>query len=55
MRDIYARMEKHPLNVYFKQGLMSSIVEGVETRDKDTYGSIWEEEFDKAVDRYDVC
>lgn len=45
-------MEKHPLNVYFKQGLMSSIVEGVETRDKDTYGSIWEEEFDKAVDRY---
>lgn len=52
MKDIYARMEKHPLNVYFKQGLMSSIVEGVETRDNATYGSIWEEELDKAIDTY---
>lgn len=52
MRDIYARMEKHPLNVYFKQGLMSSIVEGIETRDNDTYGSIWEEKLDKVIDTY---
>ena len=52
MRDIYARMEKHPLSVYFKQGLMSSIVEDVKVEDKDTYGSSWEETLDETIDKY---
>ena len=52
MRDIYTRMEKHPLSNYFKQGLMSSIVEDVKIEDNDTYGSSWEEGFDKAVGKY---
>ena len=52
MRDIYTRMEKHPLSVYFKQGLMSSIVEDVKIEDKDTYGSSWEEMLDESIDKY---
>lgn len=51
MMDIFARMERHPLSVYFKQGLMSSIVEDVKIDDKDTYGSIWEEKFDEYKDK----
>ncbi|ANB91483.1 hypothetical protein MOVS_05240 [Moraxella ovis] len=51
MRDIFARMERHPLSVYFKQGLMSSIVEDVKIDDRDTYGSIWEEKFDEYKDK----
>ena len=52
MRDIYARMGKHPLSVYFKQGLMASIVEDVKIEDRDTYGSLWEEMLDETTDKY---
>ena len=52
MRDIYTRIGKHPLSVYFKQGLMSSIVEDVKIEDKDTYGSSWEEMLDESIDKY---
>lgn len=40
-------MAKHPMHIYFKEGIMSSIVDEVQVGETDSYGSIWEEKFDE--------
>lgn len=47
INDIQARLVKHPMHVYFKEGIMSSIVDEVQVDGTDSYGSIWEEKFDE--------
>lgn len=47
INDIQARLVKHPMHVYFKEGIMSSIVDEVQVGETDSYGSIWEEKFDE--------
>lgn len=47
INDIQVRLAKHPMHIYFKEGIMSSIVDEVQVGETDSYGSIWEEKFDE--------